>query len=265
MDASPDISPNDASSAEPDPAREDTAFLRELWYLALPGHRLQPGQHMAKTLLGEPLLIGRDASGGVFALRDVCPHRAMPLSYGRFDGESVECPYHGWRFGTDGECRLIPSLVDGQHFEVERIRVHAYPCEEVQGNIWIFFGERPDAVSIPAIPGLGNVRYRLAETVEFPCALDHAVVGLMDPAHGPFVHRAWWWRTKTSKWSKMDSKFIIYAKKNWPYEPSGGAPGPTNRPPAPNRHINISRTSRRFFFVRLSRRNPRPMHNCEQR
>ena len=31
-----------------------------------------------------------------------------------------------------------------------------------------------------------------------PCAIDHAVVGLMDPAHGPFVHRSWWWRSARS-------------------------------------------------------------------
>jgi phenylpropionate dioxygenase-like ring-hydroxylating dioxygenase large terminal subunit len=32
----------------------------------------------------------------------------------------------------------------------------------------------------------------------FSCGPDHAVVGLMDPAHGPFVHRAWWWRSRRS-------------------------------------------------------------------
>jgi phenylpropionate dioxygenase-like ring-hydroxylating dioxygenase large terminal subunit len=36
----------------------------------------------------------------------------------------------------------------------------------------------------------------------FPCELDHAVVGLMDPAHGPFVHRAWWWRSESSMHAK---------------------------------------------------------------
>jgi phenylpropionate dioxygenase-like ring-hydroxylating dioxygenase large terminal subunit len=32
----------------------------------------------------------------------------------------------------------------------------------------------------------------------FPCSVDHAVVGLMDPAHGPFVHASWWWRSRRS-------------------------------------------------------------------
>src|SRR3954466_16177691 len=87
------------------------APLREAWYYALPGHRLKRGAMLAKTLLGEPLLIGRDAAGVPFALRDLCPHRGVPLSCGRFDGREVECCYHGWRFATDGRCTAIPSLV----------------------------------------------------------------------------------------------------------------------------------------------------------
>ena len=28
--------------------------------------------------------------------------------------------------------------------------------------------------------------------------MDHGIIGLMDPAHGPFVHQAWWWRSRAS-------------------------------------------------------------------
>ena len=175
------------------------AFLENLWYLVLPGHRLKCGQHLAQTVLGEPLLIGRDQAGAVFALRDICPHRAMPLSYGRFDGREIECPYHGWRFATNGTCTLIPSLVQGQHIDTKKITARTYPCREVQGNIWVYFGAHCEPLpAVPTIPDLGNVPYRLAQSMVFPCAVDHAVVGLMDPAHGPFVHRSWWWRTRAS-------------------------------------------------------------------
>ena len=33
---------------------------------------------------------------------------------------------------------------------------------------------------------------------ELPCGVDQAIIGLMDPAHGPFVHQAWWWRSRHS-------------------------------------------------------------------
>ena len=31
-------------------------------------------------------------------------------------------------------------------------------------------------------------------TLRFPCPIDDAVIGLIDPAHVPQVHRSWWWR-----------------------------------------------------------------------
>src|SRR5262249_58906205 len=56
-------------------------LLRGLWYVALVGADVRPGRLVHKTLLGEPLLIGRGRDGGVFALRDICPHRGIPLHY----------------------------------------------------------------------------------------------------------------------------------------------------------------------------------------
>jgi phenylpropionate dioxygenase-like ring-hydroxylating dioxygenase large terminal subunit len=178
---------------------DGAAPLRELWYYAVPGEQLKPGKMLKKTLLGEPILLGRATNGSVFALRDICPHRGIPLSDGRFDGTEIECCYHGWRFDPGGRCTAIPSLASGQSFDLSRIAVAAYPAREVQGNIWVFFGRDPaSAPGIPVLPGIGERGPNLYETVLLPCTIDHAVVGLMDPAHGPFVHRSWWWRGRGS-------------------------------------------------------------------
>src|SRR5207302_4127096 len=85
-------------------------LLRGLWYVGVVGGELRRGRMLHKTLLGEPILIGRGHDGRVFALRDICPHRGIPLHYGRFDGESIACSYHGWRFDRAGTCVEIPSL-----------------------------------------------------------------------------------------------------------------------------------------------------------
>ncbi|HUZ75500.1 MAG TPA: aromatic ring-hydroxylating dioxygenase subunit alpha [Stellaceae bacterium] len=178
---------------------DGAAPLREMWYFALPGAQLKRGRMAAKTLLGEPVLLGRAADGSVFALRDVCPHRGMPLSKGRFAGGTIECCYHGWRFDPAGQCREVPALAAGQARDLSRIRVAAYPVREVQGNIWVFFGTAPErAPAVPLVPGFEGRGPDLFESVRMPCAIDHAVIGLMDPAHGPFVHRAWWWRSRGS-------------------------------------------------------------------
>jgi nitrite reductase (NADH) small subunit len=45
---------------------------------------------------GTSIAVFRTGSGGVFALRDSCPHRGGPLSQGIVHGERVTCPLHDW-------------------------------------------------------------------------------------------------------------------------------------------------------------------------
>jgi phenylpropionate dioxygenase-like ring-hydroxylating dioxygenase large terminal subunit len=175
-----------------------SSFLKNLWYYALPGGSLKPGKFLTKTLLNEPILFGRTRTGAVFAVRDICPHRAVPLSCGRFDGTELECAYHGWRFDAKGQCTAIPALTEDQDLDLSRFRVKSYPVREVQGNIWIYMpkDERTPIPEddVPRVPGFDDQTYQAFVTMTFPCYVDHAVVGLMDPAHVPFVHRSWWWR-----------------------------------------------------------------------
>ncbi|MEM8986901.1 MAG: aromatic ring-hydroxylating dioxygenase subunit alpha [Pseudomonadota bacterium] len=231
-------------------------FLRNIWYFALPSADIAPGKLVGKTLLGEPVVFGRTKSGETFALRDICPHRGVPLSAGRFvdkgdraagdtvDGPQIECPYHGWRFGKDGACAAIPSLVPGQDFDLSKIRVQKYFTEERQGNIWIYMpqdaplpGQAPaaPATAPPVLPGVdATAPPRLRDRMTFACHIDHAVIGLMDPAHGPFVHKAWWWRSEASihekakKFAPNDTGFTMVAhapsSNSGAYKILGGKP-----------------------------------------
>jgi phenylpropionate dioxygenase-like ring-hydroxylating dioxygenase large terminal subunit len=123
-------------------------LLRDIWYVAMTARELKGGKLHKKMFLNEPVVMGRQPDGRPFALRDICPHRAVPLSAGQMldiDGaQTVECPYHGWRFRTgDGGCAHIPSLVEGQAFDLDRITVRAYPVVEQDDLIWIYMGAEP--------------------------------------------------------------------------------------------------------------------------
>jgi len=127
-------------------------------------------------------------------------------------------------------------LVDDRDFDFRSVSVAAYPARELQGNVWVFFGDDPDsAPEIPIIEGFaGHAAPQLVETVTFSAAIDDAVVGLMDPAHGPFVHRAWWWRSGRSIHAKakefVPSPFGFTMSRHPPssnsrgYKLLGGAP-----------------------------------------
>ncbi len=186
-------------------------FLYNLWYIAAPGKQLAAGKTLAKTILGQQILFGRDRHGMVFALRDFCPHRGIPLRYGTFDGETIECCYHGWCFNTRGQCTKVPSMLPEDTTDISRIKTVSYPCHEVDGNIWVFIPppkmKPPEQLpEIPPAPVAFKTPYFHVESVIFPCNIDHAVIGLMDPSHGPFVHASWWWRSKKSM-HKKEKKF----------------------------------------------------------
>lgn len=181
-----------------------TEILRNLWYFALTTGELKAKALKPLQIMGEPVVFFRDEKGAAHAIRDICPHRGIPLSYGRVVEGQVECPYHGWKFNGDGVCTEIPSLCEGQDLDCRKIKVKRYPLLERQGAIWIFMGDKPELA--PAPPQMdffpADVRPNFLETVIFPCHIDHAVIGLMDPAHGPYVHKSWFWRTQKSMFEK---------------------------------------------------------------
>ncbi len=181
----------------------DDGLLRGFWYPALRSTEIHRRKLRQAMLLGVPLVVGRNASGQAFAMRDTCPHRGIPLSDGWFDGELLECCYHGWKFEpVSGQCREIPSLLPDSKVKPEKIYAKAFPAEEHDGYVWVHIPD-PDApgeavTPAPRLPVFSE-RYKITHlAADLPCHVDHGIIGLMDPAHGPFVHQSWWWRTRRS-------------------------------------------------------------------
>jgi phenylpropionate dioxygenase-like ring-hydroxylating dioxygenase large terminal subunit len=184
--------------------QDSTELLRNFWYVAAPAADLVRGKTKPITILGEQILFGRDKDDRVFALKDFCPHRGMPLRYGTFDGCEIECCYHGWKFNTQGTCTTIPSLVE-EKTDIAKIKTGTYPCTEADGLIWVYMAQSAKlqpTLPPPDMPAIIRTGFKHIETVHFPCNIDHAVIGLMDPSHGPFVHKSWWWRTQKSMHEK---------------------------------------------------------------
>jgi len=212
----------------------DAGFLWNFWYPAARSVEIR-GRNLLKAMLLEvPLVLGRTDGGRAFAMRDACPHRGIPLSYGKFDGKNLQCSYHGWKFdGCSGQCVEIPSLSSQDKLKVERIFAGHYPCVESDGYVWVYFpggelrapaitddlrdpGSRPPenaAAEAPSLvrntaaepPRLATFSNRYKSThlsCDLPSHVDQGIIGLMDPAHGPFVHQSWFWRSQKSMHEK---------------------------------------------------------------
>jgi phenylpropionate dioxygenase-like ring-hydroxylating dioxygenase large terminal subunit len=86
-------------------------------------------------LFGAPVVLFRTRDGGVAALEDRCAHRGVPLSAGETRGDSIICRYHGWGFGPDGSCVLMPGAPGNA--PVAPVRISRLHTRERDGFVWV--------------------------------------------------------------------------------------------------------------------------------
>ena len=169
--------------------------LGNAWYCVGQSRSLGRTGLRAVELNGEQIVLGRAPDGTPFALRDRCPHRGMALSKGRFDGDTLMCPFHGWRFGTDGRCRDVPTLSEHDAADFSRIQVQRFPVRESAGFLWVNPHLGPASGDVPAVPELdfapaGSLVVELVVEASY----DLTTLSLVDPGHVAFVHDSWWFR-----------------------------------------------------------------------
>jgi len=161
--------------------------LRRFWYPVMPMRELAPGPK-AFTLLGQPIVLWRDANGKPAALIDRCCHRTAKLSIGFVADGAIACGYHGWTYDRSGRCIRIPQLKGDA--PLPKYGVEAYRAEERYGYVWVCLGE--PLAGIPEIPEAGQPGFRQIDEFCEPwnCGALRVMENSFDNAHFSYVHRA---------------------------------------------------------------------------
>lgn len=158
------------------------------WYAVLESREVPAGKAIGVTRMGEKLVFWRDSQGELSCLRDVCPHRGVALSTGKIVENTLQCPFHGFRFETSGECSLAPA--NGRSAARPRqIKAPGYLTYETDGLVFIWWGEPAE---VPEPPQYfqdldGGFDYA---TIRDPWKIHYsrAIENQLDVAHLPFVH-----------------------------------------------------------------------------
>ncbi len=161
--------------------------LRRFWYPVLPLDRL--GQDPVPfTLLGEAIVLWRDADGNPAAAIDRCCHRTAKLSKGFCQQGRLVCGYHGWEFDGTGACVRIPQHKDPTR--TPKFKIDSYRAQARYGYVWVALDE--PLFDIPAIPEADDPSFRhIPEFYEtWNAGALRVLENSFDNAHFTFVHKS---------------------------------------------------------------------------
>ena len=144
----------------------------------------------AVRLLGQNLVLFKNAQGEFGLLDRDCPHRGADLAYGRNEGDGLRCPFHGWKFDVTGQCLETPAEPKGSVL-CTRIKQLNYPVQERSGILFAWMG--PEGSSPPPLPAIDCFQAPGTHTFAFKglwnCNWLQAFEVGIDPAHASFLHR----------------------------------------------------------------------------
>lgn len=70
----------------------------------------EPGDYVTRNIGGQPLVMSRGRDGVIRCFYNRCTHRGNMLCRSESGtGQYIQCPYHGWKFASDGALMGVPK------------------------------------------------------------------------------------------------------------------------------------------------------------
>ncbi|MEZ5473914.1 MAG: aromatic ring-hydroxylating dioxygenase subunit alpha [Steroidobacteraceae bacterium] len=168
------------------------------WYPMVRSEDLGPDKPERTKVLGLNFVIYRDSKGRPHVLSDTCVHRGGSLGgawelgkTNRIVDDCIVCPYHGWEYDGDGDCKNIPSIGYGKKVP-GRAKVDAYPTVEKYGIVFAFLGDLPEEERPPLVDVVEYAdpawRANTVLVLEVDYYYERSIENGLDPAHNEFVH-----------------------------------------------------------------------------
>lgn len=138
-------------------AEERERLFAHSWqYAGHTGQLEQPGSYFTLRVADVPLVVVRDREGVLRAFVNVCRHRGAEVVSGAGSCTTLQCHYHAWTYGLDGELRAAPRADADPHFDRDGLGLR-----RAQVDTWGPFvfvnadeGAAPLADTLGALPDL---------------------------------------------------------------------------------------------------------------
>jgi phenylpropionate dioxygenase-like ring-hydroxylating dioxygenase large terminal subunit len=163
-------------------------LIKNQWYVVLDSQEVKKKKLTAVKRMNEQMVFWRSEEGKVVCMVDQCPHLGARLSHGKWIGDHIQCPFHGFEFDTSGNCQRIPAQGGTSNFQ-KVVQVKTYPTHEAHGFVWIYWGETTEKLESPEFFNDIDTRFSFSRiTSEWNVHYSRMVENQLDVMHLPFVH-----------------------------------------------------------------------------
>jgi phenylpropionate dioxygenase-like ring-hydroxylating dioxygenase large terminal subunit len=160
------------------------------WFHVGYSDQLSNGQIDAVHYFDKDLILWRDEEGAAHLHDAYCPHLGAHIGVGgKVKGKLVECPFHHWRYGGDGNV----AEVDYAKRMNEKACLRTYPTQEHYGVIMAWY--HPDGVApmfdLPAVPEAEDAEWvgPFSNAHSLRTALQEMAENTADSAHFVTIHQ----------------------------------------------------------------------------
>ena len=161
------------------------------WYFVSTSADLGVSDVQPFHLLGRDIVLFRTKSGTAVVVDAYCPHMGAHVGHGGVVvGESIRCPFHGWRFGTDGACVQVPYQTAG---DLPAVGLRRWHVDERSGLILVWHSEAGNEPTwkVPEVEHFGEEGWLGYErhTWKVRMHVQELAENIPDSAHLTFVHK----------------------------------------------------------------------------
>ena len=156
------------------------------WFAVAWSKDLVDGEVKRARYFGQEIVMFRTRAGAVHVLDAYSAHLGAHLGEGgRVVGETLRCPFHGWRYDGGGRCVDIPYYTEGTPPAAAKVR--SWPVVEQNRMVFVWHHAEglPPSWDVPVMPELGDLTtlsqqaLLLSVAVVLPVVGAAAIVGLL--------------------------------------------------------------------------------------
>ena len=156
----------------------------------------KPGDYTTLRIVGEPVLITRNAQGELKAFANVCLHRGVEIANGQGNAEFFSCPYHAWNYDLDGNLVGASFMRETVGFDTRNCKLKTVHIGEWAGWIFINLSANPmpledhlrDYINDLSMLKMEDLRLGTKIVLDLPTNWKFVVENLMDVYHVRTLH-----------------------------------------------------------------------------